>query len=104
MARFTGNHGVVPTTSAPYDSGPLQSDLSDRVVGIVFSDVAGTLHIMQSINGTDWDVDSSYPISAADGSGFSEEIVGPYYRITFVPGSNGAVFRLAARTSSAGSR
>ncbi len=105
MARFTGNNGVVPTTTAPWSSGPLISDLSDRVTGSVFSDVAGTLFIEQAYGDqTYWDVSSEYAIAPNDGSGFSEELVAPYYRIRFVPASNGSVFRLSSRQSSAGPR
>lgn len=104
MARFTGNAGVVPTTSAPYISGTLQAGLDDRIAGVIFSDTAGTLHVEQSIDGNNWDLDDTIAVTGGQGARVSVELVAPYYRMRFVPTTNGSAFRLAVRTSSAGSR
>jgi hypothetical protein len=105
MARFTGSAGFTPTVANPFVSGPLTADLADSITGMVFCDVAGTLFVEQSADaGKNWDVSTSYPIVANDGSGFKEDLVGPWYQIRFVPSADASVFRLAARTSSAGSR
>jgi hypothetical protein len=67
------------------------------IVGAVFADQKGTLHIEQSADGVNVDVDTSYEIEANDGKGFEESRVAKYWRVRFV---NGAVaqgaFRLAA--------
>lgn len=104
MARFTGNSGVVPTTASPFVSGTLNADLSDRIAGVVFSDTAGTLHVEQSVDGNNWDLDTTVAVAANVGSPVSVELVAPFYRVRYVPTTNPAVFRLAVRTSSAGSR
>lgn len=104
MARFTGNEGVVPTTAAPYVSGPQYAALHDHITGIVFSDVDGTLFIEQSADTVNFDYVHEIPVTADEGEAFQEIIYGPVYRIRFEPASDGTVFRLAARTSSAGSR
>lgn len=108
MPRFVGitsPPATLPTIAVPYNSGVLVTDLSDRITGVIFSDTAGTLFIEQSINGgTNYDVSTSYPIVANDGTGFSEEILAPFYRIRFVPTANPTAFRLASRLSSAGPR
>lgn len=77
----------------------------DWVVGMVFADQAGTLHIEQSMDGTNWDIDTSYTIAANDGKGFKEDIFAPYVRVRFVNGATPqTAFRITARFSSAGMR
>jgi hypothetical protein len=108
MPRFIGYTAppaTPPTTSAEWNSGTSTTDLADHITGVIFSDVAGTLYIEQSIDrGVNWDLSTSYAITANDGTGFKEDILAPFFRIRFVPGTNGATFRIAARLSSAGSR
>lgn len=87
-----------------YNSGPKNMDRGDRVVGLVFADQAGTLFIEQSVDASNWDVSTSYSVSASDGKGFSEEVLAAFVRIRFVntAGSPQTAFRLSARTASAG--
>jgi hypothetical protein len=94
----TLNNGAV------YDSGAKLMDRSDRIAGMVFADQSGILFIEQSADGTNWDVSTSYNISASDGKGFSEEVLAPYVRVRFQnnSGSNQTAFRLSARATSAG--
>jgi hypothetical protein len=83
----------------------LHSGLSDRVKGMVFSDQNGTIYIEQSADGgANWDVSTSYAITGGDGSGFSEELVGPVFRVRFVPAVDTTEFRISVNTSSAGPR
>ncbi len=97
-------------TTTPLDSGDtyespsVVTDRVDRVTGMIFSDKVGTLYIEQSSDNTNWDVSTSYSVTASDGKGFSEEILGPFLRIRFAntSGSNQTAFRLAARGASAG--
>jgi hypothetical protein len=104
MPRFAGTSTPV-TAAAGWDSGPMQAGLSDRVKGMVFSDQNGDIFIEQSAdNGANWDVSTTYPVVANDGSGFSEELVGPIFRVRFVPDADTTVFRISVNTSSAGPR
>jgi hypothetical protein len=83
--------------------GPRPTDRADRITGTVFSDQAGTLFIEQSSDGTNWDVSTSVPVTANDGSGFSEELVAPQVRLRYVNGATlQTSFRLFSRFSSAG--
>lgn len=78
--------------------------LADRITGSVFADQAGTIYIEQSGDGgTNWDVSTSYALSAGASSGFSEEILLPYVRVRYVNGAtNQGAFRIFARMSAAG--
>lgn len=77
----------------------------DWVVGMVFADQGGTLHIEQSMDGTNWDIDTSYTITANNGKGFKEDVFAPYVRVRYVNGATpNTVFRITARFSSAGMR
>jgi hypothetical protein len=88
-----------------WNSGTLQPEWADRIVGMVYASHTGDIYIEQSADGTNWDIQTTYAIAADDGKGFSEEIIGPYVRIRYV---NDAVaqteFRLSARMTSAGPR
>lgn len=104
MARFIGTQ-IPPTVAAPYISGAVQSGLSDRVTGLIFSDKAGTLYLDQSAFSAAepfWDYVQSQAVTANTGIGFSFELLAPVYRMRFVPTVDTTVFRLAARQSSAG--
>jgi hypothetical protein len=105
MARFTGTR-TPPTTAAPFDSGSLQADLADRIVGLVFSDTAGTLFLDQSVTGqpSQWDYVQQTAVTGGTGVGFSFELLAPFYRIRYVPTANPTVFRLGSRPTSAGPR
>jgi hypothetical protein len=92
------------TNGSTYSSGSVVTDRTDRIVGSVFADQNGVLYIEQSFDGTNWDISTSYNITANNGEGFSEELVAPYARIRFNnnSGSNQGAFRLFAKSSSAG--
>jgi hypothetical protein len=93
------------TANQTYDSGALQPGLADSITGSVFSDQACTLLIEQSGDGVNYDVSTSYTVTAGDGKGFSEEVILPYVRVRVVNGgTNQGAFRLFARMTAAGSR
>lgn len=93
------------TAGSTYTSGNLLVGLADKVVGSVFADQAGTIFIEQSADGTNWDISTNYPVAAADGKGFSEDILLPQVRVRYVNGgTNQGSFRLWVRTTSSGSR
>jgi hypothetical protein len=86
--------------------GPIVTGQHDRLTGAVFSDKAGTLLIEQSGDQQHWDIQTSYPITANDGTGFSEEVVLAFARVSFINTANTDTteFRLFVRTTAAGSR
>lgn len=55
--------------------------------GTAFSDVDGTLHIEQTSDGENADVDSSYELEGGEGKGFREPLVGRWWRIRFANGN-----------------
>lgn len=84
----------------------LNIGLADRITGSVFCDQAGTLFIEQSGDGANWDIQTSYPVSANDGTGFSEEAILAYARVRFAntSASDATALRVYVRTTSAGPR
>ena len=101
MARFESTK--VTLGNAEEKIIALTAGRDDHVVGMVFSDQSGTLNIEQSMDGTNWDVNTSYPITGGAGKGFSEPIVAPHVRIRYTNGATPqTVFRLSARLSSSG--
>lgn len=86
-----------------YTSGPVNTDRADNISGMVYASHAGTIYIEQSADGQNWDISTSYPVVAADGSGFSEALYGPFVRVRYVNGgTQQTAFRLAAKFTSAG--
>lgn len=101
MAYFGRN--TVLLANADVVIGSTLTDRADNIVGVVKSDQAGTIHIEQSIDGTNWDVDNSTPVVANTTLTFSQALIAPYVRVRYVNGAtNQGFFRLAARFSSAG--
>lgn len=105
MARFIGSQALL--AGAGVFTDVLQAGREDFIVGIVFSDVGGTLNIEHSGDGgTNWDVNDA-PITVAPGVGqvFERKVYGTHLRLRYVNGATPqTVFRLTARFSSAGNR
>lgn len=79
------------------------TDRADNISGMVFADQAGTVYIEQSADGVNWDISTSYPVTANNGKGFNEPLYGPYVRIRYVNGATAqGTFRLYSRFTSAG--
>lgn len=75
----------------------------DTVAGSVFADQEGTIYIEQSADGVNWDISTSYSVTASDGKGFNESLLLPYWRIRYVNGSEDQEnFRLSANTQAGG--
>lgn len=92
------------TASNSWTSGTQNLGHADTLTGTVFADQAGTLYIEQSYDGTNWDVSTSYAITASDGKGFSEDVIAPFIRVRYVNGgTDQGAFRLYARARAAGS-
>lgn len=103
MARF--NVSKTPLGNAGTVTLDLGSGREDWVVGMVFADQAGNIFIEQSMDGTNWDLSTTYAITASTGKGFKEDVYAPYVRVRYVNGATPqTVFRMTARFSSAGPR
>lgn len=101
MARFASSS--TPLAGSATWSDILNVGREDHVVGLIFTDQAGTLHIEQSTNGTNWDLDETIAVVASTGQGFSKVVYAPFVRVRFVNGATpNTIFRISARLSSAG--
>jgi hypothetical protein len=81
--------------SGTYTSSSVSTQGFSRITGSVFADQPGTLNVQQSPDGTNWDVVSSFSVSANAGTGFSVELVCSYVRLNYVNGATAqTVFRL----------
>lgn len=99
---YIGNTTVLGANEV-YTSPVINADRADNIVGIVFSDVAGTLAIQQSADGVNWDLTEDVVVAGAAGVGFSKPIYGSRIRLRYTNGAGAqAAFRLHARFSSAG--
>lgn len=104
MPRFASTYTPLPANQSVTLN--LFANNDDYLIGAVFADQAGTLWIEQSLdNGVNWDIQTSYSISANDGKGFSEPILWPNLRVRYVNGGvDQTQFRLGVRFSSVGYR
>jgi hypothetical protein len=103
MARYNGTTQILAGGGSTTIS--LQAGREDYVVGMVFADQAGNIFIEQSMDGSHWDLSTTYAVAAGDGKGFKEEIFAPYVQVRYVNGATPqGTFRLYARLSSAGNR
>lgn len=85
--------------------GPVQTDQADRITGIAFANVAGTVFVEQSFDGANFDLSTSIPVTANTGAAISVEIVAPFIQVRYVNGVGAqGTFRLYAHFSSAGAR
>lgn len=109
MAYFRGSSDAL-AKDATWISQVGLRDRHDTVTGTVYSDVAGTLHIEQSIDGTfdndgsgKVDFDTSVSVSAATGTTFSVALSAPYWRLRYLNGGTKQTkFRIAATTQAGG--
>jgi hypothetical protein len=103
MARNIGSSTPLGANGVWTDT--LQAGREDFIVGLVFSDVAGSLLVEQGIDGTNWDYDTTIAVSANTGVAFKHDVYAPYVRLTYTNGATPqTAFRLHARFSSSGSR
>jgi len=99
---------VVKTTT-PLDAGAsftsevLDSSGSARITGIIYSDQSSAtdgVRIQQSIDGTNWDYESSFTLAGGSGLAFSVELVAAYVRVSYENGPTAQTeFRLACYLS-----
>jgi len=77
-----------------YTSGIFLTQGFARIIGSVFSNSNGTLHIQQSSDGVNFDSDQTVAVTGNTGTQFSFEIIAPYARLQYVPTASQATFRL----------
>lgn len=79
------------------------SDTMDSVTGSIYASHAGALHVEQSGDGTNWDIDDTIAVSATTGTKINVAILLPYVRLRWVATSTTATtLRCFARLASAG--
>lgn len=79
------------------------TDTTDSVTGSIYASHAGALHVEQSGNGTDWDIDDTIAVSAITGTKINVPILLPYVRLRWVATSTAATtLRCFARLASTG--
>ena len=102
MAYFRGT--VTPLAkNASWTSQVGLRERHDTLDGIVFADQSGTLHVEQSADGTNWDLDTTTAVSASTGASFTVRLFAPYWRLRYVNGgSDQSVFRVEASTQAGG--
>jgi len=88
---------------AVFTSDALSATGSARITGIIYSDqssAADGVKIQQSIDGTNWDYESSFTLTGGSGLAFSVELVAAYVRIRYENGPTAQTeFRLACYLS-----
>lgn len=103
MARVIGTK--TPLAGAGVWTDTMIAGREDWMVGLMYSDQAGSLLIEQSIDGVNWDLDTTVALVAVTGKEFKVEVYASYIRLTFTNGATPQTeFRLGARFSSAGNR
>ena len=109
MAYWRGTTTPLLASGAPNSGDTWISQVGlrerhDTVEGVAFSDKAGTLHVDQSNDGQNWDLDTSISVSASTGKDFNVTLVAPYWRLRFVntTGTDQTVLRIGASTQAGG--
>lgn len=95
---------LLSATTPSLTSPTVLSDTTDRITGSVFADQAGALHVQQSGDNVNWDIDDTIVVAASTSSiKIDLPVLLPYVRLTYVPtGSAPTVLRVFARLASAG--
>lgn len=94
---------LLDAASANLTSNLVLTDTADSITGSVFANQAGALHVKQSGDGVNWDVDDTIAVTASTGTKIAVDILLPYAQLVFVPtGTAPTVLRVFARLSSAG--
>lgn len=100
IAAPIGTDGVTaistttPLGTTTYTSKAFYTQGFARIVGTVFSNSNGNLHVQQSSDGVNWDSDTTVAVTGGTGAPFSVEITAPYARLQYVPTASQATFRL----------
>lgn len=69
-----------------------------RIVVSLYSDVAGSLAVQQSNDGTNWDIVTTFAYTGTTVLGYSVEVMAEFYRLVYTNGAGAqATFRLSSR-------
>lgn len=77
----------------------------DTLEGIAFSDLAGTVNVDQSSDGTHWDFTEAFSVVANTGKSWNVALVAPFWRLRYKNTSTtetSSVFRISASTQAGG--
>jgi hypothetical protein len=102
MARVERNLG--PVAAGGTVTLDLQGGREDNIVGSIFSDQPGNVTVEQAADGTNYDIVTTFPVTANTGRSFSDTVFWPKVRVRFnnTGASPTTAFRFYARFSSAG--
>jgi hypothetical protein len=104
MARFAKLSGAYAVNDTDQRTQVIDPGLADTLTGILWADAAGALHIEQSTDGTNWDLDTVVNATINTGVAISVAILAPFVRVRYVNGAGAANVRCAVRFTSAGPR
>lgn len=99
---LTGQSGVIPAGGAitnPQTNFYIMAGVASRICGSVYSDQAGTLAILQSFDGYNWDLANNVAVAALTvNGGIDQEVIAPFISFLYSngPAAQGA-FRLHVR-------
>lgn len=100
---FIGTTGNAEFSTLTWTSRQKNADKFDSITGTIFSDQAGALHVEQSPDGTNWDVDDNIAVAATTGVKVSIALVAPFVRLRFVATTTQpTVFRCSTKLSASG--
>jgi hypothetical protein len=109
MAYWRGSTSPLLLSGSPNSADTWTSQVGlrerhDTVLGSIKTDQAGTLHVEQSLDGVNWDFDTTVAVVANTGAQFNVTLVAPYWRLRMVntAGSNQTFLRIAASTQAGG--
>lgn len=75
------------SANTPWTSTVQQIARATQITGSVYADVAGTLVVQQSGDGTNWDVKNTYNVPAATAVTIELDAIQPYLQVTYTNGS-----------------
>jgi hypothetical protein len=90
IVQVTDRLFVAPAGTNVADDSPFVSNLfsnynCNKITGMVYSDLAGTVSFECSDDGITWDTITTWPADAATATGFSTDPYGAVMRFSFAP-------------------
>jgi hypothetical protein len=99
VTYITGQEGTLTTGGAVANAAQglsyLETGVGSRICGSVFSDQGGTLALLQSFDGVNWDIANNIAVTANTvNAGINQEVIAPYLSYLY---SNGTVAQTVLR-------